>query len=244
MAAVQTAYATTQAKGYAGMVANAETGNRISRTAAGNIGFGLPVIRSGDHSAILGSQETLESAGAVANAGNTGNGVFGAITVTAGAKKGTYRVFIVAAATNAGTFNVEDPDGVLVGIGTVGVAFSKGGIAFTLADGATDFAVGDGFTFPVTATSGTVDLDVLGVSIADKTLIHDTADRYEIYDSVSILTQGTIFVTAGATVVAGDDVYWNPATSRFTKTTTHLPMVGWKFDEAAANGDIVAITRR
>lgn len=52
MAELQTTYANTIAKGYAGMVANGETSNRISRTNedSGGIAFGAPVYRgSGDH---------------------------------------------------------------------------------------------------------------------------------------------------------------------------------------------------
>lgn len=244
MPAVQSSYATTLPVGFPGMVANSETDNRITRSAGGNIGFGLPVIRVGDHGCILASQETLESAGATANAGNTGNGAFGAITVSSGAKEGTYKVNITAAAANAGTFVVEDPDGNIVGYGTVAVAFSKGGIAFTLADGATDFVVGDGFTFPVTPSVATADLDVLGIAIRNTVLVHDTADRYEQYDNVAILVLGVIWVTCGATVAAGDPVYWNPATSRFTNTTTHLRIPGFVFDIAGVNGDIVKIARR
>lgn len=52
MAELQTAYTDTVAKGYAGMVANGETSNRITRTCedSGGIAFGAPVYRgSGDH---------------------------------------------------------------------------------------------------------------------------------------------------------------------------------------------------
>src|SRR4051794_22299483 len=52
MAELQTTYSNTIAHGYAGMVANGETSNRISRTCedAAGIGFGIPVYRgSGDH---------------------------------------------------------------------------------------------------------------------------------------------------------------------------------------------------
>lgn len=101
---------------------------------------------------VLGKYITGGTAAAVADAGNTGNGVMGTITVTAPAKVGEYRLVFVAAATNAGTFVVTDPDGRTVGAGTVAVAFSKGGLAFTLADGATDFAVGDAFTIAVAGT--------------------------------------------------------------------------------------------
>lgn len=76
-------------------------------------------------------------------AGNTGNGAMGAVTVSAAAKPGTYQAIITEPGANAGEFEVVDPDGVTVGQGTVAVAFTGGGLAFTLADGATDFAVGD-----------------------------------------------------------------------------------------------------
>lgn len=52
MAEVQTTYATDLAVGYAGMIANGETSNRITRTCepAGGIGFGVPCYRgTGDH---------------------------------------------------------------------------------------------------------------------------------------------------------------------------------------------------
>lgn len=101
---------------------------------------------------VLGKYITGGTAAAVADSGNTGNGVMGTITVTAPAKVGEYRLVITTAATNAGTFIVTDPTGRTVGAGTVAVAFSKGGLAFTLADGATDFAVGDAFTIAVSGT--------------------------------------------------------------------------------------------
>ncbi len=98
----------------------------------------------------LGRVITGGAASAAAATGNTGNGTMGSITVTAPAKVGMYRLVITAVASNAGTFMVVDPDGIPVGTGTVAVAFSKGGLAFTLADGSTDFALGDAFNISVT----------------------------------------------------------------------------------------------
>lgn len=52
MAVLQDIYTDTMAAGYAGMIANGETSNRISRTCedSGGIPFGAPVYRgSGDH---------------------------------------------------------------------------------------------------------------------------------------------------------------------------------------------------
>ena len=91
----------------------------------------------------------VSTAAGISEGANTGNGVMGAITVTARTPCGRYRLKIVAAAVNAGTFIVEDPFGRLLSTGTVGVAFSAGGLAFTLADGAADFVAGDGFYIDV-----------------------------------------------------------------------------------------------
>jgi len=94
------------------------------------------------------------AATAAAVAGNTGNGAFGAVTTSAGVKVGVYKVYFIEPGTNAGRFVVEDPDGIEVGVGTVAVAFTGGGLSFTIADGATDFVSGDAFTVTVAAGSG------------------------------------------------------------------------------------------
>ena len=80
---------------------------------------------------------------------NTGNGTFLA-TPTVGARviEGDYKLVIIEPGTNAGVFTLEDPEGHIVGRGTVGVAFS-GQLAFTLQDGSTDFVSGDAFTITV-----------------------------------------------------------------------------------------------
>lgn len=97
---------------------------------------------------------TASAAYATAFSGNTGNGVMGAITVSTGAKPGNYKLNIVEIGTNVGNFFVVDPDGVFIGQGDVGTAFSAGGLAFTLADGSTDFAAGDGFTITIASGDG------------------------------------------------------------------------------------------
>lgn len=98
--------------------------------------------------------KTITGTGAaVAYAGNTGNGAMGAITVGGKAKAGPHKLTIIEPGVNVGTFQVEDPDGVVIGTGVVAAAFSAGGLAFTLADGAADFVAGDGFTITVTVTA-------------------------------------------------------------------------------------------
>ena len=153
---------------------------------------------------VLGKSISGGTATSAANAGNTGNGTFGAVTVTAPAIAGTYSVVITAVASNAGTFLVLDPKGQAVGTGTVGVAFSKAGLAFTIADGATDFAVGDGFTVVVlgtykykicvqTATDGT---QVPAALVLEDKVIPATTDT-----SMSVMVQGDAVVSKTALVL-------------------------------------------
>jgi hypothetical protein len=87
-----------------------------------------------------------------AQGSNTGNGVFGAVTMgtNAGARRGTYTINIVEPGANVGTFDVFGPDGLLIGHGAVATLFDSE-IQFTLADGGTDFVSGDSFTVLVSA---------------------------------------------------------------------------------------------
>ena len=104
---------------------------------------------------VLG-RATKGTASAAAAAGNTGNGTITANpTVGQAAKAGVYQLVCIAPATNGGKFSVEDPDGILIGIATVGVQFAAH-LTFTIADGGVDFAVGDSFTITVAAGSGNV----------------------------------------------------------------------------------------
>ena len=107
-----------------------------------------------------------------AQAGNVGNGSIGAPTADAGAPAGVYRVAIVAAAANAGKFEVEGPDGAVVGAGNVAVAFN-GPINFTLADGSTDFAVGDAFTVTVAYAAGSGQVALLNLAATSGAQIAD-----------------------------------------------------------------------
>lgn len=124
---------------------------------------GVPLTKGGLR---VGVQAVVGTAVAAAVAGNTGTGTMGAVTVSAGAKAGVYRLTIIEPAADAGTFLVEDPDGIPIGSGTVAVAFSAGGLAFTLADGGTDFIAGDAFTITVTLTAGgAATAQLFGVSV-------------------------------------------------------------------------------
>jgi hypothetical protein len=103
---------------------------------------------------LISKLTAANAATVTAKVGNTGNGAFGAVTVGNDAITGTYQVAITVAAAGAGTFSVTDPNGNHVGDGQVGAAFAAGGLAFTVADGAADFVVGDAWTIAVNAGLG------------------------------------------------------------------------------------------
>jgi hypothetical protein len=98
------------------------------------------------------------SAGTVPTTGtagtNTGNGTCGSVTGGTATQIGVYTLTCTAAAANAGTFQVQAPDGGTLPQATVAVAYTSNQINFTIADGAVDFAVGDTFTVTVPAGSG------------------------------------------------------------------------------------------
>jgi len=64
-------------------------------------------------------------------------------------KLGAYKLECIAAAGDAGTFQVVDPDGYRLPDAEVGVAYTHGQINFTLTDGASDFVVGDKFEIAI-----------------------------------------------------------------------------------------------
>ena len=99
---------------------------------------------------------TKGTATSAAVAGNTGNGTITASpAVGQAAKPGVYRVVCIEAAADGGKFAVEDPEGILIGVATVGVEFTTH-LTFTIADGAADFVAGDSFTITVAAGSSKV----------------------------------------------------------------------------------------
>jgi hypothetical protein len=117
-------------------------------------------------------------AASAAAAGNTGDGaITAAPTVGQAAKPGVYRAVCIEPAVEGGKFAVEDPDGVLIGVATVGVEFTTH-LTFTIADGAADFVAGDSFTITVAAGSGKVkQIDFTatdGSNIASAILLLDT----------------------------------------------------------------------
>lgn len=101
---------------------------------------------------VLGKVAIGEATGA-ASSGNTGDGTLSSVSAGAGAKEGDYTLTCIEPEAGAGTFSIEDPEGVTIGTADVGAAFA-GAIGFTLAAGSTDFVAGDLFTVTVAAGSG------------------------------------------------------------------------------------------
>lgn len=115
---------------------------------------------------VLGKTATAGTATGAAGAGNTGNGTITAVTIGGAAKVGVYRAIMIEPAANLGTFEVNDPDGVLVGRGVVGTPFA-GPVNFTLNDGATDFVSGD--FFDITVSGLTTKYKILAPAATDGT---------------------------------------------------------------------------
>lgn len=101
-----------------------------------------------------GFEITPQATVASAPGANTGNGTLGTLSVNAAtAQTGAYVVKFTAATV----FSVFDPNGRELLGGTTGVAYSDGGVTFTITAGGTAFVAGDSFT--VTTTFQTITLD-------------------------------------------------------------------------------------
>lgn len=237
----QTSYSEDHRPGFVGMVADMSSANILSRTLVGAaIGFGkLVAPGTVDHTCrAIGAQTFTVEAAAVA--GNTGNGVLTLADPAygAGVKAGTYRVIAIEPAANLGTFSVEDPDGVQIGVASVGVAFT-GVVKFTIADGATDFVAGDTFTLAVAENAAdSLINDPLGVTVRNQATIE--TDGYAVGDTVSVMNQGPIWVTAGGTVKPSGPVYYVIATGRFAHAGDIL-VPNAKFMTSAVNAALVKL---
>jgi len=131
------------------------TGEFVRAVQPGSISFEKGTLLLGQN-LIAGTVLALVAAGLAASAYvGTGNGAMtldATTPVLSNGKAGKYTATCIVAAANSGTFRVEDPDGVVLGDVAVGATFADQ-IKFVIADGATDFIVGDKFTVTVSAES-------------------------------------------------------------------------------------------
>lgn len=159
-----------------------------------------------------------------ADAGNTGNGTLTKAdpAFAAGVKVGVYRVTCVEPGTDVGTFVVEDPDGIEIGIATVGVAFDDV-LKFTIADGATDFVAGDVFTLTVGAGAGTYAEYDPTAADGSQTAV---AVLFDAVDASSEALAGVI-VARDAEVTAAELTWFTGASSgQITTGTAELALQG------------------
>ncbi|MGE0357306.1 MAG: head decoration protein [Burkholderiales bacterium] len=137
--------------------------------------------------------------------GNTGNGT---ITMDAtnpvrkGAKVGDYKATCIAAAANGGTFRVQDPEGFVLGDVAVGETFDNG-VKFAIADGGTDFIVGDKFT--ITVASGSGNYTALAPNAEDGSQVAAGVSFYTVYASAG--AQPCVAIARDAELIA-DELIW------------------------------------
>lgn len=83
--------------------------------------------------------EIFVHAGTLTKSSGTGDGTTVLYQTAEGAKPGVYTLTCTAEAGNGGTFELVDPDGIVMGDVTVGTRFVSGGLDFVVNDGANDW---------------------------------------------------------------------------------------------------------
>lgn len=86
----------------------------------------------------------------------------------------------------------------------------------------------------------------LGIAILNRAVPADASDpdNYPRYFAAALLTQGSIFVIAGAAVVPGDDVYWDSATGKYGTSSggTNIAIPDARFETSGGANDIVEVS--
>jgi hypothetical protein len=86
----------------------------------------------------------------------------------------------------------------------------------------------------------------LGIAVLNRAVAPDAddPDNYPQYSQAALMTQGNIYVTAGAAVVPGDDVYWDSATGKYGTSSggTNIAIPGARFETNGGDGDIVEVS--
>lgn len=81
------------------------------------------------------------------------------------------------------------------------------------------------------------DTAILGISVRERSACDDMWEQYE---SVRIMTEGTIWVVASAAVVAGDEVHVILASQEFANAgDVQIPNA--RFEDTAAAGELVRV---
>ncbi|MCG8506173.1 MAG: head decoration protein [Sphingomonadales bacterium] len=158
---------------------------------------------------VLGKMDRDTVGAVTAGGGNTGNGVPGTATLGKLAEVGTYTLTCVETATNAGRFSVVAPSGARLPDLTVAVAYAGDHINLTIADGATDFAVGDTFTIAVSGTGKykmSLAAAVDGSQDPDAILVEDTdatgGDKEAMLHVAGHFVEGDLTIGTGHTAAS------------------------------------------
>lgn len=88
---------------------------------------------------------------------------------------------------------------------------------------------------------------LLGITIAHEALAllpTATADTFLQFASVPIMTQGVIWVLAGAAVADNEQAYVTPAGAFTNSAAGNVILPGWVFDTTAASGALVKLAKR
>ena len=111
------------------------------------------------------ARRTRSTVTVTAGDGNTGDGEATPADPPLGAlaEVGIYRLACITAGADGGTFQVLSPKGYRLPDLTVSTAYAGGHLNLTVADGATDFAVGDTFAIEVSGDGKAVGLDPTAV---------------------------------------------------------------------------------
>jgi len=153
----------------------------------------------------LGAATVTAGAAVSGTGGTVGNGAIGTVTADAGAMEGEYKQVFIEPEADLGTFQVFRPDGVLDGVGKVGVAYN-GMINFTQADGSNNFVAGDWRTITVDYAAGSqkwteVDLTATdGREIARGVCLFETAAADGVDGTGVMLRRGPAILNADEVV--------------------------------------------
>jgi len=208
----------------------ADAGNTGNGTASAITQGSLAKAGTYELNCIAATVDAAAATTSIAAGSNTGNGTAGAITPGAETLTGDY-VLTCYDATVSGSeiFSVVDPNGDRLDDLTVAVAYDNEHFAVTIADGATDFVVGDTFTVTATAAvdavAGTFEvLDPENFKMSDLTVgvaydnghftvtISDGAtnfvvgDKFAVTSTVAVNAEGSIRLMLKETGIIAKDV--------------------------------------
>ena len=166
-----------------------------------------------------------------AGGANTGNGTCASVTAGVDVKVGIYTARCIKKVTNAGDFEISDPDGFLIGIATTGTAFAHDQINLTISDGSTDFELEDLFT--ITVPAGGLQCREINFSGVDGSA-HAMGLAWAAYDASAPGTR-TLAYNSGGTyeVMPGDTITGNTSAATAVVVACGLASGTWAGGDAA-----------